>query len=204
VNSESKSELPWEAEFLAKFRKRRENSGLSQTAMAKLAAESGLPFHQQTIQRIEDGKRPLRLNEAIVLAKISGATLDELITPASPDAASQQLAMDVDGVVGRATDFIYRMNGMISELHISIAQSQMGHQLYLQACENLGQEVDTEFLTSVDAVLAEAEAALERLKEFADEWSRSASYGNTAIAAWEEAVSAQPRIPLWPEGDTNG
>jgi transcriptional regulator with XRE-family HTH domain len=46
----------------------REARGMTQTDLAKALRSEGLPFHQQTIQRIESGERPVRLNEAHLIA----------------------------------------------------------------------------------------------------------------------------------------
>lgn len=43
---------------------------MSQTELARRATEAGLPLFQQQIQRIENLSRPVRLNEAVVLAQI--------------------------------------------------------------------------------------------------------------------------------------
>lgn len=85
--TEQKTDLPWEETFVSIFKTRREQLELTQAAVAKRASESGLPFYQQTIQRIEDGKRPVRLNEALVLAAVVDLSLDEMIPF---DGASEQ------------------------------------------------------------------------------------------------------------------
>lgn len=85
------NEHPWEAALARNVLRFRERTGISQTALAKALAERGLPFHQPTIQRIEAGTRPVRLNEALVIADALGMHLDDLIAPADAEAAARRL-----------------------------------------------------------------------------------------------------------------
>jgi transcriptional regulator with XRE-family HTH domain len=63
----------YEEEFAERLRQVRIERGLSQAEVAQMATELGLPgMHQQTIQKIESKKRPIRLNEAEVLAQVVG------------------------------------------------------------------------------------------------------------------------------------
>ncbi|WP_332760228.1 helix-turn-helix domain-containing protein [Pseudarthrobacter sp.] len=62
--------LPWEAAFAKVLARRRQERGMSQTELARRATEAGLPLFQQQIQRIENLARPVRLNEAVVLARL--------------------------------------------------------------------------------------------------------------------------------------
>jgi transcriptional regulator with XRE-family HTH domain len=50
----------------------------SQTELARAMKERGFSFHQQTIQRIEDQERPVRLDEAYALAEIVHASVDQM------------------------------------------------------------------------------------------------------------------------------
>lgn len=62
--------LPWETAFAKSLARRRLDLEMSQTELARRATEAGLPLFQQQIQRIENLARPIRLNEAILLAQI--------------------------------------------------------------------------------------------------------------------------------------
>lgn len=53
----------------------RERMNLSQSAFAEVIRARGLQWHQPTVSRIEDGERPLRLSEAVVLAESIGYLL---------------------------------------------------------------------------------------------------------------------------------
>ena len=56
----------------------RELLTLSQTAIAKTMREHGHAWHQQTVARVESGDRPLRLSEAVSLARHYNLPLEVL------------------------------------------------------------------------------------------------------------------------------
>jgi transcriptional regulator with XRE-family HTH domain len=66
----------WEANFIEQMARLRESRKISQTELAKRLRAAGLPFHQQTIQRVESGERPVRLNEAFVIARELGSNVE--------------------------------------------------------------------------------------------------------------------------------
>jgi transcriptional regulator with XRE-family HTH domain len=56
----------------------RKAKGYSQSDLARLLEQHGLPFQQQTILKIEKGSRPLKLEEASVIADVLGIELSSL------------------------------------------------------------------------------------------------------------------------------
>jgi transcriptional regulator with XRE-family HTH domain len=63
----------YEEVFAERLRAYRIERGLSQADVAEMATQLGLPgMHQQTIQKIESKKRPVRVNEAEVLGRVVG------------------------------------------------------------------------------------------------------------------------------------
>ena len=69
------------AEFAQNFTHRREAIGLSQTALASLLHEHGLDnFYPTTVSRIEAGLRSVHIEEAVVIARILGCTVSDLIS----------------------------------------------------------------------------------------------------------------------------
>jgi ribosome-binding protein aMBF1 (putative translation factor) len=62
------TELIPDAEIGQKVADARSFMGMSQNELAEHLTARGLPFYQTTVSRIEDGARPLRLNEAVVVA----------------------------------------------------------------------------------------------------------------------------------------
>lgn len=95
--------------FLWNIRHHRDLNKMTQADLARALSEKGIPFHQQTIQKIESGVRPLKLAEAFAIAECLGVTeLDEMtFRPADLvliDAKSQVEAM-VDAAVESLIDF---------------------------------------------------------------------------------------------------
>lgn len=87
--------LAWEYNLVAQLPALRESRGMTQTDLAKFLKSWGLPFHQQTIQRIESGERPVRLNEAYLIARLFDVDLDSLtMTEAPPTARAIRIAVD--------------------------------------------------------------------------------------------------------------
>jgi transcriptional regulator with XRE-family HTH domain len=72
-----------EQRFGANLRDAREAAGLSQAEVAEQMNELGMGFRftQQVVGKIEAGKRPLRLREALMLASVTRASLDVLARP---------------------------------------------------------------------------------------------------------------------------
>lgn len=67
--------------FAMNLRLARERAGLSQEDLAQRMAEWGHKFHQQTITRIENGRRKVSLGESIELAHAVGSTVEALSRP---------------------------------------------------------------------------------------------------------------------------
>jgi len=87
----------WESNFRERMHRMREAQGMTQTDLARvLKNKHGLPFHQQTIQRIETGERPIRLNEANLIAQILNLELSEMIADVGTSKAAR-LALQIAG-----------------------------------------------------------------------------------------------------------
>lgn len=67
-----------ETVFRDSMKRRREILGINQTELARRMKALGYPFHQQTIQRVEAGERPIRLDEAYALAEILDTSVDSM------------------------------------------------------------------------------------------------------------------------------
>lgn len=85
----------------------REVRGWSQSELARRLGDAGIPgIHQTTIARIEAGTRPIRLAEAVALARIFELRVDDLVE--SDDASAVRTALaylsDLPPRVGRALD----------------------------------------------------------------------------------------------------
>ena len=79
--------------FAREVRRLRELRGLSQTDLAaRLRERYGLKFHQATIDRVEKGVRPCRLDEVYALAEVLGSTVDDMLADwSSAESAFREL-----------------------------------------------------------------------------------------------------------------
>lgn len=64
--------------FAQNLKRSRVARGWTQTDLAREMKERGFAFHQQTIQRIEDQLRPVRLDEAYAFSEILEQTVDQM------------------------------------------------------------------------------------------------------------------------------
>jgi transcriptional regulator with XRE-family HTH domain len=67
--------------FAINLRRYREIQAMSQGELARRMGARGFPFYQQTVRRIEEGRRKVSVGEGKVLAAILGATLEDLTQP---------------------------------------------------------------------------------------------------------------------------
>lgn len=99
VTDDEGSLLVWERNFRETMKRTREAHGWTQTELARrVRAHGGLAFHQQTIDRIESGKRPVRLNEAHVIAQELNTPL-EAMTSFSRSHSERELQVTAQMVV---------------------------------------------------------------------------------------------------------
>lgn len=102
-------EAVWESNFRRHMKQARESHGISQSEMARKLKSRGLPFHQQTVQRLESGERPVRLDEAFLIAAELGLTI-ETMTGGEPAGLTEaryvieRLMQRSDGVAGAISE----------------------------------------------------------------------------------------------------
>ena len=70
-----------EERFAANLRAIREAAGMSQGRLADEMGARGWPWRQQTVTRVENGRRMVRLGEAKAVAEILETSLDKLTQP---------------------------------------------------------------------------------------------------------------------------
>ena len=75
---------------------------MSQAALAIEMTARGIPWHQQTVGRIEGGQQPLRFAEAVALAGVLKTSLDRL-TWSTPEANATERVYAAGAAVGRPT-----------------------------------------------------------------------------------------------------
>jgi transcriptional regulator with XRE-family HTH domain len=73
--------------FGQRLRVLREEAGMTQAQLAERMTGQGFPMHQTTIGKIEANQRPVRVNEASMLAGILGLQLSDLL--ADPDLTAE-------------------------------------------------------------------------------------------------------------------
>lgn len=95
----------WEFNFREQMKLKRVGLGLTQTDLAKRLKNNGLAFHQQTVQRIENGDRPVRLDEAFLIARNLGFPIESMVRPVSAQA----------GAVTQAVDSLKRRGGQLDD-----------------------------------------------------------------------------------------
>jgi len=91
------------------MREMREAAGITQTELARRLRIRGLPYHQQTVQRVEVGDRPIRLDEAFHIAAELETHLDVMVQPGRPGVADAavsflRLRRESEQLIGEITD----------------------------------------------------------------------------------------------------
>ncbi|WP_166788920.1 helix-turn-helix transcriptional regulator [Cryobacterium sp. TMT4-31] len=125
ANNKTPRDYPWEANFREQMRRRREAQGMTQTDLARGLSRKGLPFHQQTIQRIESGERPIRLDEAYLIANKLETPMDTMLS--APDTefgeirdAVERIRREVSGELnGGIIDVFDEWQGHLSALDVA-------------------------------------------------------------------------------------
>lgn len=77
--------------FAANFKAARERAKLSGREVAEQMRERGIPWHQQTVVRLESGEQRVRLGEAEALADIVGSSVSMLMRPADLERAASDI-----------------------------------------------------------------------------------------------------------------
>jgi transcriptional regulator with XRE-family HTH domain len=72
----------------------RKVAGLSQAELAAAMTDEGFPMQQQTVLKLEKGQRPMRLAEAVALARILKAKVEELVHLGYTDEELEVIRLD--------------------------------------------------------------------------------------------------------------
>jgi transcriptional regulator with XRE-family HTH domain len=91
--------------------------GLSQSDLAAAMSEGGEHMHQQTIQKIEKGTRPLKYSEALRICRVLGISPEEL-TEGEAQAAinAEHLGARLIQIQGELHDFAKRLEPILVDL----------------------------------------------------------------------------------------
>jgi transcriptional regulator with XRE-family HTH domain len=136
----------WERNFRERMLRMREAKGMTQTDLARaLKTDFGLPFHQQTIQRIESGERPVRLNEANLIAQTLNEDLFMMIADAgSPDEVRLALHLAGERLAERGAEiaeYLGERMEIVEHLYVSLHKAW---DAYVSTHEELGEPIDEE------------------------------------------------------------
>lgn len=125
----------WERNFRDEMRRLREAAGMTQTDLARHLKAYGLPFHQQTIQRIEQGDRPVRLNEAHLIATVLEVPLETMTANVQPSV--RELRSAVDALRRRAGNEAENIRETMSDLVDAVADLMLplGERLHQRSDE---------------------------------------------------------------------
>jgi transcriptional regulator with XRE-family HTH domain len=170
-----------EQRFAANLRGVREDSRMSQYALAQEMSERGWPWRQQTVARVETGQRMVRLGEATAIAEILQVPLDMLILPRgeSRDAElltewMQRAQSAFAQIMSAAAELIVTRKNLHSHPAVAagIAQPHSPQMRMLIAEANAMHEVLTP-----SAAIAEAERMLEEKEQKSRNGSRAETDG---------------------------
>jgi transcriptional regulator with XRE-family HTH domain len=113
--------------FAAGVREQRERLKMSQGELARRMDARGFPYYQQTVRRIEDGRRKVSVGEAKALAQILDTTMDQLTWPTQEASAAAQLDMNI-ARAGQAYEEIGKWTGTLlwalGQLETTVAQAK--------------------------------------------------------------------------------
>lgn len=178
--------MDWESNFRERMEQMRTAAGMTQTDLARVLREQyGLPFHQATIQRIEAGERPVRLNEAHLIAHAFQTDLETMT------AAYGTSAVVVSNLIAAAKGFTVsagNISRFLTEqapgMEWGIAELRKAWEAYADAQQRAGLEVDrglAELVTTSEACYGMALAAIGALVEI----GRAVNVYNAETAAGE-------------------
>lgn len=141
----------WERNFRERMERMRTAAGMTQTDLARVLREHyGLPFHQATIQRIEAGERPIRLNEAHLIAKAFNTDLDLMVSNyGDAETVRFNLGLAVEALVVRADQIGRFMQGQMDGLMFNNDQLRRAWAAYCAAQAEAGVSVDHELEDTV-------------------------------------------------------
>ena len=141
----------WERNFRERMVRMREAKGMTQTDLARaLKTDFGLPFHQQTIQRIESGERPVRLNEANLIAQTLHADLFTMMSNAgSPEVVRLNLELAGARLAERGLEIAEYLGERMEVIDRLYQGVQDAWEAYEATQEELGEPVDKELSADV-------------------------------------------------------
>jgi transcriptional regulator with XRE-family HTH domain len=150
----------WEHNFRERMARMREAKGMTQTDLARALKKGfGLPFHQQTIQRIESGERPIRLNEANLIAQTLEADLSTMMSDmGTPEAVRLNLDLTGQRLAERGAEIAHYLDEHLVVIERLYDELQNAWEAYVATQKELGEPIDKE----LDADMRRFESRYER------------------------------------------
>jgi transcriptional regulator with XRE-family HTH domain len=116
-----------ERRFGENLRTAREERSVSQVKLAQEMAARGWPWRQQTVARVESGRRMVRLGEALAVAEILGTNVGAL-TASAPETTAVHVLASATLKVMRAFEEIAGGTEMLlhaqAQLRITLAEAE--------------------------------------------------------------------------------
>jgi transcriptional regulator with XRE-family HTH domain len=171
-----------EQRFAANLRAIREERGMSQGRLAEEMAARGWPWRQQTVTRVETGRRMVRLGEAKAVAEILETSLDMLTMRTDEARTIEYLADRIRRVkasyrlIAGATDELLRAREALCTNPVVVAADPAESPRVL---ELVAEAHEVQQLTPEGAV-AQGVALREGAASNAREWAISESRGTLA------------------------
>lgn len=184
--------LPWESKFGKRMKQERERDEISQTELAKRVTAKGIAFHQQTVQRIEAGLRPVRLNEAMVVAELLNNSLDEMVQSGTPKAARQEMgfhALRLVNILNRLEDLISREYDSLAD---AIEEMKTAINSYVRVCNKQNVKYVNRDFHYAQRNLRLAQDASEVLQVARERWNQ---VNNDFVYSHDEFMEEQWKLP---------
>lgn len=125
------------------MRSLRERKGMSQSALAAAMSERGIPWHQQTVGRIEGGQQQLRAAELVELAAVLKTSLDRL-TWSSPEANATERVYAAGYSVRKSHEAV------AAAVHRALADVSFAERLLAETADNPSPRVQEARADTVD------------------------------------------------------
>ncbi len=133
----------WERNFRERMTRMREGLGMTQTDLARSLKAFGLPFHQQTIQRIESGERPIRLNEANLIAETLNADLFTMMADmGKPESLRFNLKLAGERLTEKVAEAIEDISEHLEDLERFHDDVEHAWERYVSTQAQLGKPID--------------------------------------------------------------
>jgi len=135
----------WERNFRERMARMREALGMTQTDLARSLKAFGLPFHQQTIQRIESGERPIRLNEANLIAQTLDADLLTMMAGVGkPESVRFILRVAGEALAEKVAEAVENISEHMEDLERRHDDVEYAWGTYVSTQEQLGEPIDSD------------------------------------------------------------